>query len=150
MQSSQRTQQTIARPAMAARGNRPARRRIEPLGLRFLLSFVAGRPFAELFPRPYRLRLPSADEHDCHKTALDKNAEPRRKGHLSLVRAAIRPRLFKPSSPNMGSLYQVRDWSSERSISARNSPLLHKPPGTGSQVADGIHLVIVYGRLGFV
>ena len=51
---------------------------------------------------------------------------------------------------NMGSLNQVRDWSSERSISARNSPLLHKPPGTGSQVADGIHLVIVYGRLGFV
>ena len=33
-----------------------------------------------------------------------------------------------------------------------NSPLLHKQPGTGSQVADGIHLVImiVYGRLGFV
>ena len=27
---------------------------------------------------------------------------------------------------------------------------MHKPPGTGSQVADGIHLVIVYGRLGFV
>ena len=52
----------------------PARRRIEPSGLRFLLSFVAGRPFAELFPRPYRLRLPSADEHDCHKTALDTNA----------------------------------------------------------------------------
>ena len=38
-----------------------------------------------------------------------------------------------------GSLNQVRDWSSEQSISARKSPLLHKLPGTGSQVADGIH-----------
>ena len=83
--SSQRTQQKIARPAMAARGNRPGRRRIEPSGLHFLLSIVAGLPFAELFPRPYRLRLPCADEHDCHKTALDKNAWPRRKGNLSLV-----------------------------------------------------------------
>ena len=48
-----------------------------------LLLQLAGRPFAELFPRPYRLWLPSADEHDCHKTALDENAGPRRKGYLS-------------------------------------------------------------------
>ena len=48
-----------------------------------------------------------------------------------LSRAAIRPRLFKPSSPKMGSLYHDRVRSFRRSISARNSPLLHKPPGTG-------------------
>ena len=37
----------------------------------------------------------------------------------------------------MGSLYHDRVRSIGRSISARNSPLLHNPPETGSQVADG-------------
>ena len=50
----------------------------------------------------------------------------------------------------MGSLNQVRDWSSERSISARKSPLLHNPPGIGFQVADSINMVIVDWLPGFV
>ena len=70
---------------MAARGNRPGRRRIGPSGLRFLLSFVVRLPFSEHFSRPYQLLLPSADEHDGHKTALDKNDGQRRKGYLSVV-----------------------------------------------------------------
>ena len=89
---------------MAARGNRPARRRIEPSGLRFLLSFVAGLPFTELFPRPYRLRLPSADEHDYHKTALDENAGLRRKGYLSLVSSGDTAQIVQTQFAKYGQL----------------------------------------------
>ena len=64
--------------------------------------------------------------------------------------AAIRPWRFRPRSPNMGRLYQDDFSLFARAVYSRNSLQLHKPPGTGSQVTDGIHFAIVYGRLCFV
>ena len=74
--------------------------------MRFMLSVVTWLPFTELCPLPYQLLLSSADEDGCHKTGLDTNEWLLWKAYLLLV---LLPLLFKPSSPNMGSLYQVRE-----------------------------------------
>ena len=94
-------------------------------GLCFLLSFVAGRPFAELFPRSIGCCFPLQTNTTVTRRHWRRMCDSDGEDTFRLSRAAVLLLWFKPSSPNMDSLNQVRDWSSERSISARNSQLLH-------------------------
>ena len=101
----------------------------------------------------------------CHlqtKTTVTRRHGIRVRGHdgkdiFRLFRAAVRPRWFKPSLPNMGSVYQVQVKTSSLSGPYPQGTrycctirLGVVEAATGSQVEGSIQLVMVALRLGFV
>ena len=145
MRSSTRIQQKITRPASA-------RRRVAFADLCFRRSqLVAGGLSAAPVSRLVRWRPISVDESRSQGGEKLSNRDLKTTHTFRSLLAARRPSLFKPNSPNIGSMHQPgTDGLFARSMLLRKSRLLYKPPETGSQAADDNQDFMVVFRLGFL